>query len=217
MWSRKSASQGEPRKRHLVLRIVLILVIAALCVYILPSPWAFHIGGKFSPFGEWDGYGPVQASSGGRYLLYTHLRGGLLNNHGQAGCKFTGCDTLTGTAQLCTQGGQHYTFKLTGAVHGWYSTNGSKTNIGLTGGTPDRLPSGWTVAFHGTWHGAELPMTDTGGSFAKVFTPTGGIMATPSTKGAGTARVTLRAGSVGSFDQACHTLAGQSAGGRANP
>jgi len=55
---------------------VLILVIAALCVYILPSPWAFHIGGKFSPFGEWDGYGPVQASSGGRYLLYTHLRGG---------------------------------------------------------------------------------------------------------------------------------------------
>jgi len=217
MWSRKSASQGQPRQRHLLLRIMLILVVVALCVYILPSPWAFHIGGKFSPFGEWDGYGPIQASSGGRYLLYTHLRGGLLNNHGQGGCNFTGCDTLTGTAQLCTQGGQHYTFKLTGTVHGWYSTEGSKTNIDLTGGTPDRLPSGWTVAFHGTWHGAELPITDTGGSFTKVFTPAGTIKTTASTGKAANATGVLRSGSADSFDQACHTLARQSAGGRANP
>ena len=82
MRSRKSASQGEPRKRHLLLRIVLILIVVGLCVYILPTPWAFHMGGKFSPLGEWDGYGPVQASNGGRYLLYTHLRGGIVNDRG---------------------------------------------------------------------------------------------------------------------------------------
>ena len=43
-----------------------------------------------------------------------------------------------------------------------------KTVLDLTGGTPKRLPSGWTVAFHGTWHGAVLPITDAGGSIAAV-------------------------------------------------
>jgi hypothetical protein len=210
MWgSRKSASQGPPRRRHLGLRLFLIVVLVLLALYVLPSPWAFHIGGKFSPFGQWDGYGPIQASNGGHYLLYTHLRGGLLNNHGQGGCNFTGCDTLTGTAQLCARGGQHYTFKLTGAVHSWYSTNGSRTDIDLTGGTPKRLPSGWTVAFHGTWHGAVLPITDAGGSFTRVFTPAGAIRAKVSAGNAGTASGALRSGSAGSFDQACRVLAGQ--------
>ena len=101
MRSRKSASQGEPGKRYVLLRIVLILVVVGLCVYILPSPWAFHMGGRFSPLGEWDGYGPVQASNGGRYLLYTHLSGGIVNDRGHAACSLTGCDSLIGTAQLC--------------------------------------------------------------------------------------------------------------------
>ena len=209
MRSRKSASQGEPRKRHLLLRIVLILVVVGLCVYILPSPWAFHMGGKFSPLGEWDGYGPVQASNGGRYLLYTHLRGGIVNNRGHAHCSLTGCTSLTGTAQLCTQGGQHYTFELTGAVHGWYTTDGSRTNIALTGGKPKPLPHGWVVAFHGVWHGAVLPIADTDNSFSEVFTPSGAIRTTTSTADAGTARGTLRYGSVTSFDRACRALAGQ--------
>ena len=211
MRSRKSASQDKPRKRHLVLRVVLIVVIVGLCVYILPTPWAYHMGGKFSPLGEWDGYGPVQASNGGRYLLYTQIRGGIVNDRGHARCSLTGCDSLTGTAQLCTQGGQHYTFELTGAVHGWYTTDGSRTSIELTGGTPKRLPSGWVVAFHGRWHGAELPIADSDNSFTKVFTPAGTIRTTTSTKDAGTARGTLRSGSADSFDQACRALAGKSA------
>jgi hypothetical protein len=210
MRSRKSASEGHPRKRHLVLRIVLILIIVGLCVYILPTPWAYHMGGKFSPLGEWDGYGPVQASNGGRYLLYTHLRGGIVNDRGHAHCSLTGCGGLTGTAQLCTQGGQHYTFELTGGVHGWYTTNGSRITIDLTGGAPQRLPSGQVVAFHGTWHGAELPIADTDNSFTEIFTPAGAIRPTTSAKDAGTARGTLRSGSAESFDQACRTLAGKS-------
>ena len=209
MWaSRKSAPEDGPRRRYIWLRLLLILIVVLLGVYVLPTPWAFHIGGKFSPIGEWDGYGPVQASNGGRYLLYTHLRGGLLNNHGHAGCSLGSCDTLTGTAQLCTQGGQHYTFELTGAVHGWYTTNGSRTNIDLTGGTPKRLPKGSVVAFQGVWHGAVLPIADTGNSFSEVFTPAGAIRTTTSTAGAGATRGTLRAGSAASFNQACLALAG---------
>jgi hypothetical protein len=190
-----------------LLRLLLILIVVLACLYVLPTPWAFHMGGKFSPLGEWDGYGPVQASNGGQYLLYAHLRGGIATNHGHSGCSFTGCDTLTGTAQLCTRGGQHYTFDLTGAVHGWYTTNGSKTSIDLTGGTPKRLPSGWTVAFHGTWRAAELPITDVGGSFTRVFTPAGAIRTTASPADAGTAHGELRYGSAAAFDQACNKLA----------
>jgi hypothetical protein len=207
--SRRSASQGQPRKLHLGLRVVLILVVVAACVYVLPTPWAFHMGGRFSPLGEWDGYGPVQASSGGRYLLQVHLRGGIVNDRGHAACGFFGCNSLVGSAQLCTQGGQRYTFELSGAVHGWYTTNGSQTSVELTGGTPKRLPGGWVVAFHGTWRGAELPIADTDNSFSEVFTPAGAIRSTTSTRDAGTARGTLRPGSAGGFDAACRALAGQ--------
>jgi len=206
---RRSASEGQPRKLHLGLRIALILIVVALCVYVLPTPWAFHMGGRFSPLGEWDGYGPVQASSGGNYLLYTHLRGGIVNDRGHASCGLFACDSLVGSAQLCAQGGQHYTFTLSGAVHGWYTTNGAQTSIELTGGTPERLPGGWVVAFHGTWHGADLPIADTDNSFSEVFTPAGAIRTTASAREAGTARGTLRPGSVHSFDQACRALAGR--------
>ena len=207
--SRKPASKDGPGRRYILLRLLLILIVVLLALYVLPSPWAFHMGGKFSAVGEWDGYGPVQAGNGGHYLLYAHLRGGLLNNHGHGSCSVGSCDTLTGTAQLCTQGGQHYTFDLAGAVHGWYTTNGSRTSIDLTGGKPEQLPRGWVVAFHGVWHGAELPIADTDKSFSAVFTPAGAIRATTSTAGAGTTRVTLRSGSVDSFNQACRALAGQ--------
>ncbi len=205
--SRKPVSKNGSGRRYIALRLLLIVIVVLLGLYVLPTPWAFHMGGKFSAAGEWDGYGQVQAGDGGRYLLYTHLRGGILTNHGHAGCSLTGCDTLTGTAQLCTQGGQHYTFDLTGAVHGWYTTNGSRTNIALTGGKPKPLPHGSVVAFHGVWHGAELPIAGT--SFSEVFTPSGAIRTSRSTAATGTARGTLRYGSVTSFDRACRALAGQ--------
>ena len=207
--SRKAAPKDGPGRRRIWLRLLLILIVVLLGLYVLPTPWAFHMGGRFSPVGEWDGYGAIQAGNGGHYLLYTHLRGGILNNHAQPGCSLTGCDTLTGSAQLCTQGGQHYTFDLTGAVHGWYTTNGSRTNIALTGGKPKPLPHGWVVAFHGVWHGAVLPIADTDNSFSEVFTPSGAIRTTRSTAAAAAARGTLRYGSVTSFDSACRTLAGQ--------
>ena len=114
--SRKSASKDGSGRRYILLRLLLILIVVLLGLYVLPTPWAFHMGGRFSPVGEWDGYGAIQAGNGGHYLLYTHLRGDLANNHGHAGCSFVGCNVLSGTAQLCTQGGQHYTFDLTGAV-----------------------------------------------------------------------------------------------------
>jgi len=206
--SRSSSSSGRPR-RYILLRIILIAFVVLWAVYVLPSPWAYHMGGKFSPLGEWDGYGQVHAANGGKYLLFTHLRGGIVINRGHSSCSLTGCERLTGSAELCTTGGQHYTFALTGAVHGWYTTNGSQTSIDLTGGTPVPLPHGWVIAFHGVWRGAALPIADTGKSFSEVFTPAGTIRTTNSTAHAGAARGTLRYGSAASFAHACRVLAGQ--------
>lgn len=198
---------GGPPSRHLLLRLLLIAVIGLFLVAVLPAPWAFHMGGRFSPLAEWDGYGPVRTTDGGYYLLFTHLRGGVLDGHGYSDCSFSGCGALTGTAQLCTRGGHRYTFALNGTVHGWLSTNGAPATVSLTGGTPTALPKGRVVAFHGIWRGPELPLASTGSSFTEVFTRSGAIRASRSAANAGTALVVLRHGSQASFGRACQALA----------
>jgi len=190
-----------------VLRLLLILVVAVFLVSFLPSPWALHIGGRFTPLMRWDGYGPVRAGNGGHYLLFTHLQGGIVSNHADPRCSLRGCGTLSGSAQLCTKSGRTYSFRLGGAMHGWLTTDRSHTDINLSGGSPVPLPHGRGVAFHGTWHGPVLPVADTGGTFSRAFTPAGTIRKTASPADAGTTRGTLRPGSMAAFGQACHALA----------
>jgi hypothetical protein len=194
---KSSPKTAKSRGGPVLLRLLLIVIVLALLAAFLPAPWAVDMGGHFSALGEWDGYGPVRASNGGSYLLFTHLHGGITNGDAVA-CTIRGCESLTGSAQLCTSSGQRYTFDLTGAVHTWL------TDINLTGGVPKALPHGWVVAFHGIWRGHVLPVTST--SFTKVFTPAGAIRTTASAAGAGTAAGELRFGSATAFDRACNTL-----------
>ena len=197
------------RSRHIALRIVLILFVAAFLAEFVPAPWAFHIGSRFTPLGQWDGYGPVQASNGGRYLLFTHLQGGVIAHGGRPGCAFHGgCNTLRGSAQLCTGSGRVYSFGLAGTMHGYLTTDGSPTDLRLSGGSPVPLPHGLVVAFHGTWKGPVLPVASTDGSFTEAFTPAGAIRKGTPAGQAGTASATLRNGSATAFSQACHALAG---------
>ena len=200
----ESATRGQ----HIVLRIVLIAFVVLFLAEFVPAPWAFHIGGRFTPLGQWDGYGPVQASNGGRYLLFTHLQGGVFAHGGRPGCfVHGGCNTLRGSAKLCTQSGRVYSFTLTGKMHGWLTTAGSATSIGLSGGSPAPLPPGLVVAFHGIWHGPALPVASTDGSFTQAFTPAGAVRKANGVAHPGTASGTLRSGSATAFDQACHRLA----------
>ena len=206
---RSSRSQSATRKQSrgpVWLRLLLIAIFALLLIGVLPAPWALDIGGHFSPLGEWDGYGPVQASNGGHYLMFTHLHGGILNGDASA-CGIRGCHSLTGSAQLCTSSGQRYTFGLTGTVHGWVSTDGALTDITLTGGTPKALPHGSVLAFRGTWRGAVLPLATTNSFFTEVFTPAGAMRTSTSWADGGTAHGKLRFGSATAFDQACNALA----------
>ncbi len=193
------------RRRGGWLKLLVILIVVLFAVFVAPTPWALHIGGKFTPLETWSGYGAVRASNGGQYVLFTQVQGGITGG-GEDGpsCSSHGCDTLFGTARLCTSGGQTYSFALTGDVHSWWSTDGAATSVDLTG---PRLPDGWVVAFHGAWHGAALPLATPDNSFTEVFTPAGAIRTVTSTADAGVARVTLRPGPKAAFQAACRALA----------
>ena len=184
-----------------------ILILVILAIYILPNPWALDIGGRFTPLESWQGYGTVQASNGGHYVLYLNLRGGIAGGEGgELSCSGRGCDSLFGSAKLCTESGQTYTFNVNGAVHSWWSTNGAATTVDLTNSPP--LPDGWVVALHGAWHGPALQLSSPDDSFTEVFTARGAIRTVTSTADAGTARTTIRYGTDSDFTAACRGIAG---------
>ncbi len=206
-WFNPPHRPARPRRRRH--HLLLLAILAVLVVTVGLTPWAVHMGGRWTPMMTWDGYGPVVASNGGRYLLFPDLHGGLaVTRTGRTACsQFGGCDSLHGTAELCTPNGKVHTFDLRGAVHSWLSTDGAPTSIRLTGGSPWPLQSGWVVSFSGHWDGPELHLADTDNSFTEEFTPRGDIRRVTSTADAGSARATLRYGSHEDFREACGTLA----------
>jgi hypothetical protein len=162
------------------------------------TPWALHIGGRFTPLTEWDGYGPVQGSNGGHYALFTPLRGGVdFSRSTWGGCSFTGCDNLKGTARL-------YSFHLAGAVHAWLSTSGARTTLVLDAG---HTHLSFPVSFQGRWHGPVLRVANSDDAFTQVFTPRGAIRSVTSTADSGHAAGALRFGSQAGLDVACTALA----------
>jgi hypothetical protein len=198
------------RRRHKLgcFGLLAVVAIAAFVVFVGLNPWALHIGNRLTVTETWQGYGTVSASNGGRYVLYLNLTGGYANsgsgNH--LSCSgMGGCDSLKGSAKLCTRSGRTYTFELTGGIHAWWSTDGAATNIDLTNTPP--LPDGWVVAFHGKWHGPDLLLSSPDNSFTEVFTPAGAIRSTTSTADAGTAATTIAYGGTAAFTAACHALA----------
>jgi hypothetical protein len=196
------------RRGRLGCGAMLVLVVTSLVVvYVGLTPWALHIGGRSTLLERWEGFGEVVASNGGKYLLFTHLQAGLRDENGRRSCgAIGGCDTLHGTAQLCTGYGLTHTFRLTGNVKAWLRTDGARTRIDLTGGTPTRLPSGWVVAFHGFWKGPALELESPDNSFTEIFTKRGEIRHITSTADAGTAKVTLNYGTEAEFAAACRDL-----------
>ena len=197
---------GNPRRHGgiTLLKAVLVAAIVLALADLVTTPWVFHIGDRFTPLTEWDGYGPVHASNGGHYLLFTHLQAGIRGRE----CGIFSCDTLHGTAKICTSRGSVYTLDVTGKVHAWWSTDGAKTTLGLRNVKSGPLPHGWVIALSGVWHGARLVAASPDNSFTEVLTPGGVIRHTTSTADAGQASVALHFGSSAGFDRACHVLSG---------
>lgn len=150
--SQRGAARPVRRRRHQWLKLALILIIVLIIIYAGLTPWALHIGGRFTPLTEWTGYGPARGSNGGRCALPIQMRGGLeVSGHGGAGnCSSVGgCDNISGTARLCTESGADYRFTLAGEVHSWLSTSGARTTLVVSSGTT-RLPFPSTSAAAGT-------------------------------------------------------------------
>ncbi len=212
----RSSRPGRPRSKRLLplLRLGLLVVVVVAVVNVLAPPWVFHIGGRFTPATVWDGYGTVHASNGGDYVLYAHLQGGLnIARYGPGGCDdVSGCSNLRGSARLCTQQGKTYSFALDGVVSTWWSTNGARTSITLRPSPPRSMPAGFVFVFAGVWRGATLPVANRDNSFTEVFTPDGTIRWATSTRNAGIATATLRAGSSLAFAGACRALSAESRG-----
>ena len=204
--SAASAPLGYPPRRrgHLGwLKGLLALAIAFFVLEVALNPWTFHIGDRFTPLTVWDGYGSVRASNGGRYLLFTRLQGANLGS----ACGFTRCDTLRGSAKICTGRGNTYTLQLTGSVHAWWSTDGARTSIDLKNVKSGPLPDGRVISLAGSWHGTRLVVASPDNSLTKVLTPRGAIRHTTSPADDGHATVTLRYGSSAAFARACRALA----------
>ncbi len=202
--SRALRSPPQPRRRRIILlKGLLALAIAAVLVDLVTTPWVFHIGDRFTPLTEWDGYGRVQASNGGQYVLFTHLQAGIRGRE----CGIFSCDTLHGSAKICTERGSVYTLGLTGAVHAWWGTDGAKTTLDLQNVKSGPLPDGWVISLAGRWRGARLVAASPDNSFTEVLTPRGSIRHATSAADAGHASVSLRYGSSAGFKRACHALA----------
>lgn len=185
---------------------LLLMTVFIAFMYAGLTPWALHIGGLSTWSRLWDGLGQVQASNGGRYVLYAHLEGGRDSPGRRSGGLHGAADNVHGTAELCTESGVTHTFKLAGVVDTWWSTDGARTSIRLTGGKPVKLLA--DIDFHGIWHGPALELTTPDSGFTQAFTPHGEIRRYISTADAGTARVVLQSGSRADFDAACRALHG---------
>ena len=198
---------AEPARgsQHIVLRIVLIAFVALFLAEFVPAPWAFHIGSRFTPLGQWDGYGPVQASDGGRYLLFTHLQGGVFAHGGRPGCFLHGgCNTLRGSAKLCTReraGVLVHPDRHDARLADHRRVGHQHRPVRRLAGPAAARPGGGVDA----WHGPVLPVASTDGSFTEAFTPPGRSGRPPPRRTHG--RCATSDGSATAFGQACHTLA----------
>lgn len=103
--------RGPRRRRFGCLTLLVLLVGVLVLVNVLPTPWALHIGGRFTPLESWAGYGQIKASNGGRYVLSANVRGGIIGTRGRPEC-----DDLTGGSPTPLPGGWVVAFR--GMWHG---------------------------------------------------------------------------------------------------
>lgn len=134
----------------------------------LTSPWAFHIGGRSTPFLFWSGAGTLVTKSGTYPIYLSFHPSSHFSRLRMDGLRPTG--GVTGTGALCTSRGVTQYLRLTGTMYnGWSSTEGSLLSISLF--DPRIINISQRQGYfnlYGRWQGPELVMDDRGGS-GKAF------------------------------------------------
>src|SRR5439155_15179178 len=79
---RKLAAMLRPLRRMGCVGQLLLVLVVVVGITAVLQPWAFHIGGRWTPLSSWQGVGRLVDSAGrpyGLYLFFTtdlrHMRG----------------------------------------------------------------------------------------------------------------------------------------------
>jgi hypothetical protein len=142
--------------------LAVLLVILLLSVGAAMMPWAFHIGGRWTPVLTWWGSGRLVTKSGVEYpmfvMLYPAAHFSRLRYDGR---RPTG--GVQGNACLCTSPGVSQYLKISGTIYdGWRSTDGSLMSVRLL--EPTIVDVGQQRAGYfdlvGKWQGSELMLEE---------------------------------------------------------
>ena len=102
-----------------------LLLLCGIVIYgavAVTSPWAFHIGGRWTPLLYWSGYGKLATKTGTHPLYVIFYPSAHFSRLRGEGLRPTG--GVQGTASLCTSPGVVENLKLGGTIYGgWSSTN----------------------------------------------------------------------------------------------
>ncbi len=156
----------KTRRRGCLSSLIALAVLCVVVVYgvaLVTSPWAFHIGGRFTPLLYWSGYGELHTKSG-TYPVYVSF---FPSRHSSRlrldGIRPTG--GLQGSGALCTSPGTAERLELSGTIYGGYrSTENSLMSIRvLERRKPFNTPgSRGYFDLYGRWRGPQLVMDDRG-------------------------------------------------------
>lgn len=207
MSTQPTAIPPLPTKRRLgcFWSLVAFFVLGSLVVLALTAaltPWGFYLGGHFHWFPMWQGWGRMHSASAGDYVLFVRMSPSRRGQGRHA--------SVSGTAELCTPRGEHFTLRLGGSMNkgGWFTnTDGEPLHIYMSrrtwflGGTETRPH----LDLYGLWHNPDLLMEDRG-ALSRAFLPDGSLN-TGTSRNQPYARevvqVTLREGSKSDFESAC--------------
>jgi len=196
--------QDQPQLGCLA-RLVLSLVGLLLLTFLF-SPWALHIGNRWTPLLNWHGSGKLHSSTGSDYPLFLDLSFSVPTSG-----NLHRTSNLRGTALLCTPKGQLFHYNLTGTVYAWLNTDGQKVILYLR--SPSDAKPKLDFSLHGSWDGPQL-LLDDHGSMVASFNPDG----FPRGWGVGTfapkenAQATVEFSDQSTFESSCRLAAHPGAG-----
>lgn len=149
-----------------IFRLLLVGVFGVALLYgvlAITDPWSFHIGGRWTPFLTWHGYGELLTEGGVQYPLYvSFFPSSHFSQLHREGLRPTG--GLQGSGWLCTSRGVTQRLELSGTIYGgWRSTDGSLLTFRLL--ERQILNVGQGQGFFdlaGRWQGPKLVMDERG-------------------------------------------------------
>jgi len=158
-----------------LLKLVLAGVFGLAVAYgliLVTAPWSLHIGGRSTPFLQWQGYGLLHTKDGKSYPLYvsffpsTHFSRLRLQGLRPVG-------GLQGRGWLCTSPGRAQFLDLSGTIYGkWRTTDGSLVDFRLLEHRIINTGGYWGFFdLRGIWQGPKLVMEERGdhGQVGAVF------------------------------------------------